>query len=74
VPQEEGQWQCCVPQFCQLAQTLAFGDCPTVTEGRIVTAQNLSGTGSLRVAAEFLSSFYSSKTILVCQPTWGNAL
>jgi aspartate/tyrosine/aromatic aminotransferase len=61
-----------LPQFCQLAQKLAFGDCPAVTEGRIVTAQSLSGTGSLRVAAEFLSNFYSSKTILVCQPTWGN--
>lgn len=41
-------------------------------EGRIVTAQTLSGTGSLRVAAEFLANFYPNKTILVCQPTWGN--
>jgi aspartate aminotransferase, cytoplasmic len=61
-----------LPQFCQLARKLAFGDCPAAAEGRIATVQSLSGTGSLRVAADFLSSFYSCKTILVCQPTWGN--
>lgn len=61
-----------LPEFCRHAQKLAFGDHPAVSEGRIVTAQALSGTGSLRVASEFLFKFYSSKTIYVCQPTWGN--
>lgn len=61
-----------LPEFCKHAQKLAFGDHPAVTEGRIVTAQALSGTGSLRVASEFLAKFYPSKTINVCQPTWGN--
>eukprot|EP00892_Ulva_mutabilis_P012667 jgi/Ulvmu1/9773/UM056_0013.1 len=61
-----------LPEFCQHAQKLAFGDHPAVAEGRIVTAQALSGTGSLRVASEFLRKFYSSHTIYVCQPTWGN--
>lgn len=37
-----------------------------------MTAQALSGTGSLRVGAEFLSKFHSSKSIYVCKPTWGN--
>lgn len=58
--------------FCKNSQKLAFGDSAAVAEGRIVTAQALSGTGSLRVGAEFLSKFYSSKTIYVCKPTWGN--
>jgi aspartate aminotransferase len=61
-----------LPEFCKLAQKLAFGDVPAVGEGRIVTAQALSGTGSLRVGAEFLANFWPCKTIYVCQPTWGN--
>jgi aspartate/tyrosine/aromatic aminotransferase len=58
--------------FCRHAQRLAFGDCPAVAGGCIVTAQALSGTGSLRVGSEFLSRFYPNKTIYVCKPTWGN--
>jgi aspartate aminotransferase, cytoplasmic len=61
-----------LPEFCKLSQKLAFGDSPAVIEGRISTAQTLSGTGSLRVGAEFLANFYPHKTIYVCQPTWGN--
>ena len=61
-----------LPAYCKLAQTLAFGDCPAVSENRIATAQTLSGTGSLRVGAEFLARFWPAKTIYVCQPTWGN--
>jgi aspartate/tyrosine/aromatic aminotransferase len=59
-------------EYCELAQKLAFGANAASREGRIVTAQTLSGTGSLRVGAEFLSLFYPNKTILVCTPTWGN--
>jgi aspartate/tyrosine/aromatic aminotransferase len=58
--------------FCRHAQKLAFGDSAAVAEGQIVTAQALSGTGSLRVGAEFLSNFYPNKTIYICKPTWGN--
>ena len=61
-----------LPEFCTAARALAFGDAAAIKEGRVVTAQTLSGTGSLRVASEFLATFYTSKTILVCQPTWGN--
>ncbi|EGW33304.1 uncharacterized protein SPAPADRAFT_60646 [Spathaspora passalidarum NRRL Y-27907] len=43
-----------------------------IEDGRIVTAQTISGTGSLRVIADFLNRFYSSKKILVPQPTWAN--
>lgn len=39
-----------IPQFCRLSAELAFGkDSPALAEGRLVTVQGLSGTGSLRV-------------------------
>ncbi|CAK7909901.1 aspartate aminotransferase, cytoplasmic [[Candida] anglica] len=43
-----------------------------IEEGRIVTAQTISGTGSLRVIADFLNRFYPKKHILVPKPTWAN--
>lgn len=43
-----------------------------IDEGRIVTAQTISGTGSLRVIADFLARFYNSKKIYVPKPTWAN--
>ncbi|MDC6271761.1 aromatic amino acid transaminase [Acetobacter pasteurianus] len=43
-----------------------------IDDNRIVTAQTISGTGSLRVIADFLNRFYSSKKILVPKPTWAN--
>lgn len=43
-----------------------------IEEGRIVTAQTISGTGSLRVIADFLARFYSSKKIIAPKPTWAN--
>ncbi|KAG7194887.1 Aspartate aminotransferase, mitochondrial [Scheffersomyces spartinae] len=39
---------------------------------RIVTAQTISGTGSLRVIADFLVRFNSAKKIYVPKPTWAN--
>ena len=44
---------------------------PDCTQKRCACACD-AGTGSLRVGAEFLSNFYASQTIYVCQPTWGN--
>lgn len=43
-----------------------------IKDGRIVTAQTISGTGSLRVIADFLNRFYSSGQIIVPKPTWAN--
>lgn len=43
-----------------------------IADGRIVTAQTISGTGSLRVIADFLKRFYSSGNIIVPKPTWAN--
>jgi aspartate aminotransferase len=43
-----------------------------IDDGRIVTAQTISGTGSLRVIGDFLNRFYGSKKLLVPKPTWAN--
>lgn len=43
-----------------------------IADGRIVTAQTISGTGSLRVIADFLERFHEGKKILVPKPTWAN--
>ena len=34
--------------------------------------QSLSGTGSLRVGAEFISKFLPGTTVYLSNPTWGN--
>ncbi|CAL5223517.1 g6046 [Coccomyxa viridis] len=41
-------------------------------ENRVATLQSLSGTGSLRVAAEFIAKFLPGKTVYLSNPTWGN--
>ena len=58
--------------FCQLSRPLAFGpDCPAAAAGRIATVQSLSGTGALRVGAEFLSRHHSvSRLVYLPNPTW----
>ena len=38
----------------------------------MATLQSLSGTGSLRVAAEFLAKFLPGKIAYLSNPTWGN--
>jgi aspartate/tyrosine/aromatic aminotransferase len=44
---------------------------PDVESGRVVTCQTLSGTGALRVIAEFLKKFRPGP-LYVSKPTWGN--
>ncbi|EYU29270.1 hypothetical protein ABFS82_05G130900 [Erythranthe guttata] len=59
--------------FNKLSAKLILGaDSPAVQENRVTTVQCLSGTGSLRVGAEFLARHYHQHTILIPQPTWGN--
>jgi aspartate/tyrosine/aromatic aminotransferase len=62
-----------LPDFLNLSARFVFGDnSPGVNEGRVAKVQTLSGTGSLRVAAEFLEKFASSKDIYLPNPSWGN--
>jgi aspartate/tyrosine/aromatic aminotransferase len=41
-------------------------------ENRVATLQSLSGTGSLRVAAQFIGKFLPGTTAYLSNPTWGN--
>ena len=38
----------------------------------MATLQSLSGTGSLRVAADFIAKFLPGTTAYLSNPTWGN--
>lgn len=63
-----------LPNFCKASIGLAFGDdSPVLAEGLNVTTQGISGTGSLRIGANFFSKWYTaSKDIYLPTPSWGN--
>lgn len=59
--------------FNKLSARLILGaNSPAIQENRVTTVQCLSGTGSLRVGAEFLARHYHQRVIYIPQPTWGN--
>lgn len=60
--------------FGKLSAQLAFGDAAgIVADGRNVTVQAISGTGSLRVGANFLAKWFpGNKVIYLPTPSWGN--
>lgn len=58
--------------FNKGARGAIFGfDSPLVNDKRVVTLQTLSGTGALRVVADFLHKFRPGP-LYVSKPTWGN--
>jgi len=67
-----------VAQFNKLCQELQLGnDSQVIKEKRAVTVQCLSGTGALRVGADFMERWIdlpgdNRKTIYLPNPTWGN--
>lgn len=63
-----------IPEFCKYSIKLALGDNdPSIAEGRNVTVQGISGTGSLRIGGAFLASFFPGpKDIYLPTPSWGN--
>ena len=62
-----------VPGYVKAVQTLVFGaDAQVLTEGRVVTAQCLGGTGALRMAADFLRRFNSGADVWISDPSWEN--
>lgn len=65
--------------FCKLSRELVLGtDSPAIKEKRAVTWQGISGTGSLRIAANFMSRHMNitadKKVVMMPNPTWGNHL
>ena len=59
-------------EFNDLMTSLVFGDHDVIKDKRVKTAQTPGGTGSLRVAAEFIKRSNSDATIWVTNPTWAN--
>ncbi|CAG9335545.1 unnamed protein product [Blepharisma stoltei] len=60
-------------KFNKLAQELLLGESSSaVLEKRVASVQTISGTGSLRIGAEFLSMFFNPSCVLISRPTWGN--
>ncbi len=63
-----------IPSFITATQKLAFGNNKNVIE-RTATVQTLSGTGSLRLGAEFLRHSMkdlNNPTVYLPNPTWPN--
>ncbi|XP_067008255.2 aspartate aminotransferase, cytoplasmic [Anabrus simplex] len=59
--------------FRQAATRLLLGDKnPAILEGRAIGIQSISGTGAIRVGAEFLRRVLKFKTVYICNPTWDN--
>eukprot|EP00004_Rigifila_ramosa_P024141 TRINITY_DN691_c0_g1_i1.p1 TRINITY_DN691_c0_g1~~TRINITY_DN691_c0_g1_i1.p1 ORF type:complete len:449 (-),score=123.78 TRINITY_DN691_c0_g1_i1:41-1315(-) len=60
--------------FCVATAKLMLGDASSaIAEKRIATVQTLSGTGGLRVVAEFIKDFFPKDvTMWISNPTWSN--
>lgn len=59
--------------FSKAATSMLLGaNSPAIKEGRAFGVQSLSGTGALRVAAEFLSRILHYDTFYYSTPTWEN--
>jgi len=62
------------PAYGKLSAELAFADAADIVkDGRNVTVQTISGTGSLRVGANFLAKWFpGNKVVYLPTPSWGN--
>lgn len=61
-----------VADFIQGSKMVTFGwDHPDVNSGRVATCQALSGTGSLKILADFLAKFRKAP-LYMSKPTWAN--
>ncbi|KAJ8003211.1 hypothetical protein DPEC_G00167050 [Dallia pectoralis] len=60
--------------FNKACAKLALGDdSEVIKSGRNITVQTISGTGSLRVGASFLSRFHTeARDVYLPKPSWGN--
>ncbi|WP_454720700.1 MULTISPECIES: amino acid aminotransferase [Cupriavidus] len=62
-----------IAAYDQAVQTLLFGKAsPLITEGRVVTAQALGGTGALKIGADFLKRLYPDAKVAISDPSWEN--
>ena len=58
----------------KMCRNLLFGECAAVQENRVSSVQALSGTGALRIVAEFVKTHLppAAHEIWCSDPTWGN--
>ena len=57
-------------RYCELAVKLAYGeDARVLKEKRVASVQTLSGTGAVRLFAEFVKRFHDAPAFLP-NPTW----
>ena len=62
-----------IAAYDQAVQSLLFGkESPLITEGRVVTAQALGGTGALKIGADFLKRLYPAAKVAISDPSWEN--
>jgi len=58
--------------YVELCQGMLFGeDSQLLKDGKVATAQTLSGTGALRLGAEFAKRFAPGTEVYISTPTWG---
>ena len=56
----------------QTAKVILGADSPVLKEKKVAIVQSLSGTGALRICAEFLSIYNPGTVVYVSDPTWSN--
>lgn len=62
-----------LPEYTTAASKLLLGEnSPALKEKRVAVVQSLSGTGALRLGAEFIHKFMPGASVLISNPTWGN--
>jgi len=72
-PDHEYLGQDGLPEFNKAAQILMFGQGSSVlSSGRVFTIQGISGTGSLRLACDFLATHVPSAKVFIPEVTWPN--
>ena len=67
--------QSCSPNYADAPTATLLSYNPTtcdVVQNRIACVQSLSGTGSLRVGADFIAKFLKGTKVYLSNPTWGN--
>jgi aspartate/tyrosine/aromatic aminotransferase len=56
----------------QTSKVILGADSPIIKEKKVAVVQSLSGTGALRICAEFLSIYNPGTVVYVSDPTWSN--
>ena len=61
-----------IESFTSAATSMLLGsDSPALAEGRAFGVQTLSGTGALKIGADFLHKHLNLTTFYYSNPTWG---